>query len=137
MVIFFFKYPLVICLVFYSFQAHSLETNWYVDSDHDRIVILDKTIQNRLKTVPDINASTIYDDQNKIQNFDKNLKLEITTAKKNYNFYTVVEGDTLESISFKLFSTNDRWSELLELNENLIFKQGLAPGVVLKYQNNK
>jgi hypothetical protein len=87
--------------------------------------------------VPDINASTIYDDQNKIQNFDKNLKLEITTAKKNYNFYTVVEGDTLESISFKLFSTNDRWSELLELNENLIFKQGLAPGVVLKYQNNK
>ena len=85
--------------------------------------------------MPEVHPSTIYDDQDKIKNFSKNFKMNYSITENQYSLYQVAEGETLEQISLKLFKTKDRWSELLELNEDLIFKKGLVKGLLLKYKN--
>lgn len=134
-VIFYFNVSLILFISFIPSISYSLETNWYIDSDKDRIVILDKTIQNELNTLPEVHPSTVYDDQDKIKNFSKNFKMNYSITENQYSLYQVAEGETLEQISLKLFKTKDRWSELLELNEDLIFQKGLVKGLLLKYKN--
>ena len=50
----------------------------------------------------------------------------------NYRMYTVVAGDTLESISARLFGTTERYWEIADLNPQIKFPLDLTPGTALR-----
>jgi hypothetical protein len=128
---------LVIMILLYSHSSFAIEAYRYKDVDNDQIIVLDKKIQQELKTIPEIRVSTIYDDPKQMTQFNKYINNDIIEKDNHYNYYTVVDGDTLDLIALKIYQDKNLSEELLELNEESIFKFGLKKCLKLKYVNKK
>ena len=107
---------------------------YFIDKDNDTIIILD--IQTR-KELKDINAlkedfsKNIVDQKSFFKASNQNKSLE--ESKPKYEFYTVEEGDTWESISSKLYGTKEFWAQLKLWNQELLIDLNLPVGKTVKY----
>lgn len=108
-----------------------------VDQDGDKILILDADAQAKIQANNQIKASNVYDDESNIESFKKNFQEKVLAEDKQYGEYVVVAGDNLGFISQKLYGTARRWKDLQLVNEKVLEKSVLKPGLILKYPVDK
>jgi nucleoid-associated protein YgaU len=112
----------------------------YTDSDGDRIVILDFKTRNDLKNIEAFKnfdpTKAPMDPKSFYKESVVNIKIE-EAPKVVYKNYTVEEGDTWESVSKKLYGTEDKVTQLKLWNEDLLADVNLKTGAQMKYVESK
>ncbi len=76
------------------------------------------------------NTAKIYESK-----FESVAEQPIVSGKKNEIKMILVEsGDTLMILAFKLYGDIDKWKEISNLNKEILSKNVIAPGMLLKYR---
>jgi hypothetical protein len=106
----------------------------YTDKDGDKVMILDTEARLKLGTLKEVRPNQVFDNEDDINKFKSQIvKDALTTKKIKFNSYTASEGDTLPSISKKIYGNENRAKELAIINEDLLKGVDVSPGMQLKY----
>jgi nucleoid-associated protein YgaU len=57
-------------------------------------------------------------------------------SNTRYNLYTIVEGDRLDTLAYKLYGDPYKWHNLLDLNPDIHDGWELVPGTVIRVPRN-
>lgn len=116
-------------------QRESNGRPFYIDKDGDKIVIIDyktrKDLQDLSKYQNSANARPT-DTKSFYKESASNIKI-IPSKKVEYETYTIEEGDSWESISVKLYGSNEKAVQLKLWNEELLKDVNLPAGTEMKY----
>jgi hypothetical protein len=106
----------------------------YTDKDGDKVMILDTEARLKLGTLKEVHPNQVFDNEDDINKFKSQIvKDALTTKKIKFNSYIASEGDTLPSISKKIYGNENRAKELAIINEDLLKGVEVKPGMQLKY----
>lgn len=108
--------------------------------DEEGVVALDEglydSIEDDIQDDAQVAADNIYDDVDAVQAYNKESKEDIYKVfSDNFENYTVLEGETLMWIAFKLYGDYREWRKLKKWNENFLdYQDQPEVGAKLKYQ---
>lgn len=111
-----------------------------ISEEEEGVVALDEglydSIEDDIKDDAQVAADNIYDDVEAVQSYNKESKQDIYKVfGDNFESYTVLEGETLMWIAFKLYGDYREWRKLKAWNENQLDYQDLPEvGAKLKYK---
>lgn len=119
-----------------ALKLDSKKRAYYIDQDGDKIIVLDYKTRRSLQAV----SSYKKEDLSKAKMYPKTFYKEtvpenLDEPKAVFKKYTIKEGDTWESISVKIYDTEDQWAQLKLWNEELQKDPKLPEGAELKYMN--
>lgn len=118
----------------YAADNGPVSSKVFVDSDGDKIKILDAELRNKLRSNKEITANHLYDNEAGIEKFKSDLEKNVLTEKKSkYGIYVTVAGDQPDTISQKIYGTPTRWKEIQLLNEMQLDGSAIKVGTKLKY----
>lgn len=108
----------------------------YTDSDNDTIIELDTERRNIIQSVT-LKANHVYDDEKELEKAKTKIQSQVLSARESeYGLYRVLKGESLKSISVKLYGTKDRWKEIFLLNEERLIKNEVIQGLIIRYKKN-
>ena len=107
---------------------------YYLDQDGDKVIVLDYKTRRSLQAV----SSYKKEDLDKTKVFPKTFYKEtvpekIDVPKATFKVYKIEAGDTWQSVSLKLYDTEDQWAQLKIWNEDLQRNPILPAGAKMKY----
>jgi nucleoid-associated protein YgaU len=106
----------------------------YIDSNGDKISILDFDQRNSVNKAQKLKASHVYDDLTVLEKYKTEVeKTALEKKEVKYGEYVVISGDQFKKISQKLYGNSNRWKEILLLNEANLTSDKLPVGTKLKY----
>jgi hypothetical protein len=107
---------------------------YYIDQDGDKVIVLDYKTRRSLQAV----SSYKKENLDKTKMYPKTFYKEsvpdsFDRPKSQFKTYSIEEGDTWESVSMKIYDTEDQWAQLKLWNEELQKDPKLPAGAEMKY----
>lgn len=107
---------------------------YYIDKDGDKVIVLDYKTRRSLQAV----SSYKKEDLSKTKMYPKTFYKEsvpdkFDEPKPKFKTYSIEDGDTWESVSMKIYDTEDQWAQLKLWNEELQKDPKLPEGAEIKY----
>lgn len=117
-----------------ALKLDSEKRAYYIDQDGDKVIVLDYKTRRSLQAV----SSYKNEDLSKTKMLPKAFYKEsvpdqLDGPKQVFKTYTIEEGDTWESVSTKIYETEDQWAQLKLWNEELQKDPKLPAGAEVKY----
>lgn len=117
-----------------SLKLDAQKRAYFIDQDGDKVIVLDYKTRRSLQVV----SSYKKEDLSKVKMYPKTFYKEtipdkLEGPKVEFKRYTIEEGDTWESVSAKLYDTEDQWAQLKLWNEDLQKDPKLPAGEEIKY----
>ncbi|MDA8792885.1 LysM peptidoglycan-binding domain-containing protein [Bacteriovoracaceae bacterium] len=122
-------FTLTLVLVFAACSGNKKETT--VEENAEGIEVADYTPPTDEIATEEVDQTAESTEEVMTDDATETTDVAATGEEKEY---TVIKGDTLMLISFKIFGKYERWREILESNKDVIVDQSnLQPGTTLTY----
>lgn len=109
---------------------------YYIDNDGDKVIVLDYKTRRSLQTVSSYKKEDLSKTKMSPKTFYKEtIPDKIDEPRPEFKIYTIEEGDTWESVSMKIYDTEDQWAQLKLWNEDLQKDPKLPEGAEMKYMD--
>jgi hypothetical protein len=103
-----------------SLKLDSQKRAYYIDKDGDKVIVLDYKTRRNLQAISSYKKEDLSNKKMSPKAFYKEtIPDKIEVQKEQFKTYSIKEGDTWESVSMKLYDTEDQWAQLKLWNEEL------------------
>lgn len=117
-----------------SLKLDGQKRAYYIDQDGDKVIVLDYKTRKSLQAVASYKKENLSNAKMVPKSFYKeSVPDKIDGPKPVFKTYTIEEGDTWESVSNKIYETEDQWAQLKLWNEELQRDSKLPAGAEMKY----
>ena len=107
---------------------------YFIDQDGDKVIVLDYKTRRSLQAVSSYKKDDLSNTKMSPKGFYKEtIPDKVEGPKIEFKTYTIEEGDTWESVSAKIYDTEDQWAQLKLWNEDLQKDPKLPIGEEIKY----